>query len=423
MAKALATILAISDLHVGPMADGLSPEFIHTSTPLNKSEPRITKLVQALKGTEFQPDHLFVLGDLTSSAEPSEFFRSREIIQLLAEDLDIDSRNTLHIFGNHDVNWRISRLAELEFTQSQVTPRSPSLGEAGYGRLAISAPASFLPIAHSSHPGVIPGTGLVRTGPLEVVYLNSTVSCTHDVRPQHGDLGEAQYQWLVDTLPLLTQGTAVYRILLVHHHVREFAYPTGFKDFSVMQQADRLLKLCGQYNIDLILHGHRHHPYLQTFRETGFSQPCTILSAGSFSVGPQHRGFGSIPNLSHIIQLFPRHHNGSALGRVLTLKFNPKREWEPAASDDATGTTPEIWFNEPLGAKEALAAARTLITHLGAPSTLPVFPDLPIELRCLPLHKVDEVLESAAKAEGWTMSGGYTYRASLRHSGTPVILQ
>jgi len=423
MAVPVATILVISDLHIGSLADGQSQSFLSPLTPFDPSEARIVSLLDQLKKAAIAPTHLLVLGDLTSSAEPSEFNRSLDITNEIAKALDLSSSHVINIFGNHDVNWRISRLSETDLVAGSANPRQHTEREQRYRDLAIAAPATLVPLPDSANRSKLPGVATISLPPIELAILNSTMACTHDVKPQHGDIGDEQFYWLEQNLPLMNQSRDVYRIAIVHHHVREFQYPTGYKDFSVMQGSDRLLKLFGKSNIDLILHGHRHHPYITTIRETGFNQPCTIISAGSFSVNPVQRNSGTIPNLAHIIQLYERSDSGAGRGRLLTYKFSPKREWELATSEDSTGTTPVIWFEDAYGPNDYARAADVVIAqYIATTRILPPYDQLPTILRSLPIHRLNDVLEEVAGKRGRLLSGGYAMKPNFHVSGTPVIL-
>ena len=67
-------------------------------------------------------------------------------------------------------------------------------------------------------------------------------------------------------------------------------------------EGPELLDILGKNGVNIVCHGHRHHPRVKNIIENGWTNPITFISSGSLSVCVKHRG-EDIPNTFHIIEL------------------------------------------------------------------------------------------------------------------------
>jgi predicted MPP superfamily phosphohydrolase len=88
-------ILHLSDLHMKPDTD-----------PFSRLQPVIADL-QELEGTIGlkRLDYLIVSGDLTNSATPEEFKRSRQLISGIIDHYNLPLAHCIVVPGNHDLSW------------------------------------------------------------------------------------------------------------------------------------------------------------------------------------------------------------------------------------------------------------------------------------------------------------------------------
>ena len=290
----------ISDIHFGDMAS--SNEFVvpgqtakgETAGAVSMSE----SLIQLLEENRVQ--YLFVCGDLTSRAKPQEFHYCAEKILSIAKGAGIPAENIVWGVGNHDVDWNITKLAEAyKSEQSEIH----EIANQVYRLLAVNAAASAVEqIPMPQEKGPVPMSGIVETKDFVAFVLNSALYCTHDQEFSHGRLGEEQLAWFRSTAPKYTEDRR-WKIVLMHHHPHNYAYHTPVADISALEDGSEFVEIAAENGIQLVLHGHRHHPRAVTRHETDWDDPITFICAGSLSVNSDHRSQGAIPNTFHIIEL------------------------------------------------------------------------------------------------------------------------
>src|SRR5262249_7747650 len=151
-------------------------------------------------------------------------------------------------FGNHDANWRISKLG----TANENFP-----GDAGYGRVATEIGGMYAFNTNEKISGPLPGTGLFQRSDYDVLVLNSGYFCTHDQAFPHGKLGLDQLNWAREKLGNW-DAEGRWKIVMLHHHPFNYVYPTPGPDVSALEEGPELLEAVGKAGIDLLCHGHRH---------------------------------------------------------------------------------------------------------------------------------------------------------------------
>jgi hypothetical protein len=109
----------------------------------------------------------------------------------------------------------------------------------------------------------------------------------------------------------------------MHHHPIDYSYPTHIADISKVEEASELVDWAGKFGIDIILHGHRHHPWAKTCMETGWKNPISFICAGSLSVNAVHRG--DVPNTFHVIEF----DKSTEPIYLYNYVYSSSRGWEP----------------------------------------------------------------------------------------------
>lgn len=289
----------ISDIHFGDMAT--TNEFVvpgqtvkgETAGAVSMSE----SLIKLLKENEVR--YLFVCGDLTSRAQPQEFHYCAEKILSIANGAGIPVENIVWGIGNHDVDWNITKLAE--GYKSERPEICETVGRV-YRLLAVNAAQAIEQIPMPQETGPVPMTGVVETEGFVAFVLNSALYCTHDQEFPHGKLGEKQLAWFRSTAQKYTEDGR-WKIVLMHHHPHNYTYHTPVADISALEDGSEFIEAAAKNGIQLVLHGHRHHPRAVTRHETDWDNPITFICAGSLSVNADHRSHGAIPNTFHIVEL------------------------------------------------------------------------------------------------------------------------
>lgn len=290
-------IALLSDIHFGRLAR--SVEFAAPGQEINDKTDGAASmhdsLVRILK--EQQVSYICIPGDLTSEGKPHEFHYCQEKMISLAKDANISSGNIIWSIGNHDVDWSISRLA----SDYQSDPNYELIREQ-YRAIAASCASPVLNKFPKMEANCIPFSGIVDASNFVAFVLNSGHYCTHDQTISHGKLGEDQLLWLTNTLKEYLSDSR-WKIVVLHHHPYDYMYPVPSFDTSKLEENSEFQSIIGKYGIDVVFHGHRHHPRAETVQINGWSKPITFICAGSFSVNANQRNNGEIPNTFHIVEL------------------------------------------------------------------------------------------------------------------------
>jgi predicted MPP superfamily phosphohydrolase len=394
-------ILVLSDIHFGKST--CNRDFaLPGDSPEHLMEPAVSmkeNLISVTNGYEF--DAIFVLGDLTSFGLPSEFKGCGDIIREIARNLRVDEGNIFFAFGNHDVDWNISRLAD------QGTRSEPL-----YKELAATTGTIFLNHENKKYlKGPVPSSGVYFHDKANIFIVNSGYYSTHDQTFSHGKLGDRQLSWLKESLDKHSNYKK-WNILILHHHPRKYSYPSVYIDISCVEEGSELLDIIGSSKIDLVLHGHRHHPILFTQMITGWIAPKTFLCSGSLSVNSLKREYGQIPNTFHIVTLFERLGTGGALGDVETFEYTSHSGWEKCKYKKTLPMDPKQKFGDCAPESVIKNGLENLIkTRIAETSDsalyLTPYVNLPVEAQCLNYHVLNNMIKDISVVLNVKVKGDY----------------
>jgi 3',5'-cyclic AMP phosphodiesterase CpdA len=300
-------ILVLSDLHFGKFFD---PKF--------KNEAYLRELVvNCLEESNIKPDVILCPGDLTSVGNETEFEQATGFLHSLLDHWSLDRRSLVALVGNHDVNWEVHKTLKTSTAENLARHLSSNV-------------QSCYHWPQFDIPGPVYGTGVVDRGEFTIIAFNSSWNCLDDDK-KNGELGVKQIEWLTG----LAAGPVGKKpcIVTLHHHPEPIPYPTSIrsiiKDLSQVSDGQEFLHACSNFNVQLIVHGHRHHPALVNIMTKGAVQKTIpVLCAGSLSVESKKR-LSDVPNFFHLIHYSPhaaasivRTFNSTARG-VWDSKYNP----------------------------------------------------------------------------------------------------
>ena len=373
--------------------------------PIPAAAPMKEHLVKIVSSSGVVPNAFLVLGDLTSIASPSEFKGSVAVIREIAAELRIKQENVLFTFGNHDVDWRVCSLANT----TEGFPKDELYNQvaAHVGELFTKNPPGF-------ENGPLPGSGVAVFEDFMLFVLNSGYFCVSDQDHHHGKVGPAQLAWLQTVLEHNATDPR-WRILMVHHHPFNYPYPTRSNDISTLEEG------AGRYGIDIVCHGHRHHPKISTQMHASWKKPVTYFCAGSLAVNETQRNSGQIPNLFHLVSLDRRLPNEGAFGSIQTFEYAASDGWRPIHNSTETPMDHIQYFGTIATAPELRALAKAFIIEQaasasGTPPGLTILPNhtvLPYELRCQSLKALNLLLPDVARETGWRIVGAYPSEVAL----------
>ncbi|MBM3333535.1 metallophosphoesterase [Candidatus Sumerlaeota bacterium] len=260
-------ITHLSDPHIGTAQSAFRQRL---RSLIGKSHSRNLSNFQAVLRdmANMEIDHVVITGDLTNAAKPEEF---KTVKAILADFVQPDRLTVVP--GNHDISYRRVKRAY----RTKGCPRKlwqfvhhfwevfPSRYPPEFG-LAAKEQFPFVKVLAGGEVVLI---GLDTTGnlPTKIGLLNS-----------FGWVGRAQMNELRALLKSPRMRDKI-KIVAMHHHPMIVPVATMFDSFKYMFQSKELLDLLYESGVDLILHGHKHHPFCwqsRTFRD----HDLTVICAG-----------------------------------------------------------------------------------------------------------------------------------------------
>lgn len=405
------TLLVLSDLHFGNLA--VSKEFALPEAPpsgiISGAVSMKESLIQVTKNENVGA--ILVAGDLTSCGSPEEFVGCMSTLEEIAQQLNVSQSNIIYAYGNHDVDWQITRIPGKE--------SSGTLKEL-YLRVGACVGDILLPRVNYDDKGPVPGCGLIQGDNFRIFVVNSGYYCSHDQKYRHGKLGEDQRLWLKEHLGQKLDDDK-WHVLLLHHHPFNYRYPFEVEDISCLEEGDFLMDLIGKSGIDFVCHGHRHHPMLFTEIRTGWISPVTLLCAGSLAVNEQQRCGGQIPNLFHLVSFESRLDNRSAVGRVKTFEYSIAEGWKASLYDarvplDAVQRFADV-YDHHSKINDLSQVIESCIAGTGeGVFDLTKYEDLPLSLQCMPIRELNKMLRSHLCKQKYQIIGEFPKSVMVRKS-------
>lgn len=296
-------IALISDIHFGHYA--CTSEFSVPGEDIidenTSGESLKDSMIELLK--EQNISYLCIAGDLTSLGSPQEFVYCEELILDIASKLDIHESNIILGLGNHDIDWSITELYK-QYVNDDMKDAFPlDLVKERYSKIAANAPLVNLKrMPLPAEKGPAPFSGIIENDDFIMFVLNTGWCCTKDQAKRPGKLDIEQLNWF-EKCAAKYKSINKWKLVLMHHHPFNYSYPVICPDYSTLTEGSHFLDIAGENGINLVVHGHRHHPRAETNHKSGWEHPITFVCAGSFAVNASKRNSGSIPNTLHVIEL------------------------------------------------------------------------------------------------------------------------
>lgn len=278
------TLLWVSDLHFGRQPFTASAD--GSTAPLGRSLQRELR--------DLPLGGVIVSGDLAWKAQAEEFKAAAGFVrEISARSPRLDPYQVALCPGNHDL--RFSADPSRKDAEVTVAPEQARAAFASfYEELFFLQPNAFL----SSGRRLLLGNAL----PVEMVCLNTSLLVQAEALFQgHGYVGEDQLEdaakqmgWVDSTSP------TPLRMLVLHHHLLPVTYreqPKLSAIYSVVLDAEAIIRWIIRHRVKLVLHGHMHSPYYaQITRAATPAQHDSgthtfhVLGLGSTGVDADHLG-------------------------------------------------------------------------------------------------------------------------------------
>lgn len=382
----------ISDIHFGEFSrtEELAVPGFSIQDDNSGAEPLLDGLISIIN--EEEAKYIFIAGDLTSIASPLEFYYFEKMITVLSEKTRIPVNQIICITGNHDNDWRIHSISDsiiAEYGESLDSQLKSQLREK-YDNLASNSAVTNLQSLTKGLNGIAPFSGIIDNEDFILFALNSGWRCMPDQKYSHGLLSQEQLAWFKAQLEQFELDTRT-KIVMLHHHPKKYSYPVPSEDVSLLEESSELLDLAGRYGVNLILHGHRHHPRAETIHESNWANPISFICAGSLSVNAKHRSNGEIPNTAHIIDfeyapekfLLKNYEYSASTG------WGPIKNYRPEVPLDA-----EEWHGRVYLESEYETAIKNYYKTLTNPVTILKYNDLPDCLHFVRYDRLNELFRN-----------------------------
>jgi UDP-2,3-diacylglucosamine pyrophosphatase LpxH len=282
------------------------------------------KFVEFIRRERISADYLVLPGDLTNKSRPPEVKIASEFILQAADALNVAHDRIVFAPGNHDVDW--SKYDLTDTTGIYWQERYNTIGHGDF---------HFRQLVNHGHGDIFSSPHFIAWNFNNLLAISYN-SASHDSpvpedAAHHGFADPDHINAIREYLDRIGPANDQLRLFLVHHHMLDFSSPIPkTPDFSLMTNAENLLTLLHEYNFDLIIHGHKHHPR--------FDAHCTqtyphlpILCSGSFSVEIDTQWAGTIDNQFHLVTVTGRDGRENRItGTVTSWSNNRARGWIPS---------------------------------------------------------------------------------------------
>ena len=315
-------IAVISDLHVGLAAKSkdMCPcphksKVDDLKTYEKKMENFKGTFLKFIEDKNITAEYLIIPGDITDRAHPEQARLASDFIQEAVAKLKVDKSNIIVVPGNHDVDWKMYDIED-------------DTGISWGLRYAALSSKKFIFTGHVENGRKnLFETPYFSSWNYENLFILGYNSSSHDNPTENNHRGLISTSHIAEIRKYLTSlGIAQdkVKIFVTHHHLTNLSLPIpDDPDFSIATNANEIIELLKEMKFDLIIHGHRHHPF---FDDNLFRLP--ILCAGSFSAEIDTKWNGKIQNQFHLIEIDDRT-NGHVQGYIKSWA-NTIGGWSPS---------------------------------------------------------------------------------------------
>lgn len=277
-----ARILVISDLHahVGQQSDS-APSNLSFAAAGGQGDALLDECASIVKDMFGEVEVVLVPGDLTDKADANALTRVWERLNAVAATLQAQLVATA---GNHDYDSRDNPEANPKGSLQELRPLFPFDDRA--------AQANFFAYNYCQ----------IETENFQFLVLNSSAHHGYKVGGaeefEHGRIDSTTLKELRSDLDDSVE--AKRRLLVLHHHIAQLP-GLDHAEMSMLREGDELMSFLSDASPWMVIHGHKHRPYLQW--APGNSLSPLLFSSGSFSANMGGGGWGAqVRNQFHVIE-------------------------------------------------------------------------------------------------------------------------
>jgi 3',5'-cyclic AMP phosphodiesterase CpdA len=303
-------ILHLSDLHFSMGAKRGEHRWSYPGDGSNR--PTLADaLVRTLENDNIKDDIgvLVVTGDFTYIASQEEFDAALAQLSALQGALDLGSDNIVLVPGNHDIRWT----TDATYSPSALVTEAP--------RDAVQAYRTFYKklLGHNPDEDLCMGRRfLFHNGVVvDVCALNSSALAQgKNFLAGMGQVPHGALDRIARDLGWTKPGASL-RLLAMHHHLiptEDVEDPAEFnRGFGMANDAQSTFRSAANLGVSLILHGHRHRPFV--WRSAAYALPNHVKPDSKWELGEVNilgcgsTGSTSVPTGANYFNvLTPEHH-------------------------------------------------------------------------------------------------------------------
>ena len=240
----------LSDLH---LCTAKTPLSIRIKRLVYRSRPEALDLLASLLADirKARVDHLVITGDLTESAALQEYEDAAQLFGTLP------SPDMLSVVpGNHDVCYARRQ------KHGSHTTRVPRKLWRFTDYFGATLPDTYPEELALDKAHIFPFVKLVDGGKIALIGVDTTSRVPRRALALNalGTVGKRQFRELqrILTAPALREKT---KVVLMHHHLLLLPVNQLGDSIRGMRKSRQLLELFYSARVDLVLHGHKHHPF------------------------------------------------------------------------------------------------------------------------------------------------------------------
>lgn len=309
MSKSL-KIAILSDLHCHP--SGTNPAntvLFSDGLRLPSKEHPVENLIDLINDELLNVDILMCPGDFAHQAdrqgllsgwyfvnEIAKAFGNIPIISTIGNH-DVDSRNNNNTYSFHDIK-KIGKNFPLE--------------------------SKYLDSFWGN------GYSIIDESDYIVLVINSCHFHTHNDGSVigHGEIDSSQIEMIENSISKYKDDDRIKILLLHHHPVQHERFELGETDF--LKNGENLMKIVAETNFDIVIHGHKHDPWLRYYLPKTVDYKLPVLSSGSFSATNQ-KLYAEIGNYFHVLDL--NKENKKCRGKVISYNYRNRGGWNKEKRD------------------------------------------------------------------------------------------
>ena len=260
-------IAHLSDLHISADRSGLRHRWRSwAGKSQSKNLPNLLAVMRDMASCEI--DHLVITGDLTHGSKDEEL----EALKAALSDWTTGDRLTI-VPGNHDLSYR-------HMKRGLRTKNCPRKFWRLVNHFKEVFPGDYPPELNFPKTNLFPFVKSLAGGRIILIGLDTTVQLTTRAGPLNS-LGTINHTQMAELRTVLKHPFLhdKLKIVAMHHHPVIVPVATMFDNFKHLFQSKQLLDLLYESRVDLILNGHKHHPFCwqsHTFRD----HDLTVICAG-----------------------------------------------------------------------------------------------------------------------------------------------